>query len=195
MAQQSRALASRFEKMFVTYNKSLNFKYSYRTVRGFSDEEVLTAVDGVDLLILSGSMRTAEHWEKISEQKSIAVLNVNDSAHWPKEIIGFCLNPKQSLDTVRWTITLGKMLKRKVRLFWNGDFDIDEEWISNLNKDRVTESISRTKIKDISVVQPIFRLEILRHFRNSLFVVPRKELNNELELEFSRHLPIAILLI
>lgn len=195
IADQSRALATRLKNIFINFGELMKIRYSYQSVRGIINSELLKAASDVDLLVIRRNVRTVEHRNKLSstacnlaEQCSIPVLIWNNGPAWPNEFIGICMTSDPSSEVISWTTNLGDILKRKTRLYWNEKFEGNEEWINALDSTLVAT------VKKISEAQPALTPEILRYYRNALFVIRRKDWGNEL-VGFLQKFPNSVLLL
>lgn len=195
IAEQSRALAARFEKTVAAYSRSLDIKYSYQTIRMQAEADYEKSISGVDLVLMAGRSRTTNFFISATDKHATPLLIWNNGTGGLREIIGLCINPEESLDIVRWTIQLGDIMNRKSRLFWKQQFDLTDDWIKRLNKDEtITVPIVRQQIKDMSQVQAILSLDILQHFRNALMVAHRKDLAIPME-SLHQKTPVSVLLL
>lgn len=195
LSEQTRALAARFEKMFTTYSKALNIKYSYRTMPTHTSQELEEAITGVDLVLLAGSVPPTTFWIDATGRHNTPLLIWDNGAAGPREIIGLCEKPEHSLEVISWTIQLADWMNLKSRLFWEKEFEIRTEWIEELKKDnmKVAPNIIQ-RINNISEIQPFLTADILPHFRNALFITRRQ--NQEIEPNiFRQKMPIALLLL
>lgn len=195
IAEQSRALAARFKKIFTSYSQSLNIKYSYQTIQAHTDFELEEALTGIDLVLIAGKNQSTELWIKTTTRHTIPLLIWNNDTAGLKEIIGLCVKPKQSFDIISWTIQIGDLLNRKSRFFWKQQFDLNDDWMKKLNEDKpIAAPIIRQRIKDMSQIQAILTVDILKHFRNTLFVARRKDLTINVET-LHHQTPVSVLLL
>lgn len=195
ITEQSRALSARFEKIFTSYTQALNIKYSYRVTQTHSSQELKEALTNVDLVLMGGNIPSSDFWIKNTAQHTTPLLIWNHPLGRPKEIIGFCITPEQSLAIVNWTLHLADWTNLKSRLFWKKEFSINKAWTDEIKKDSVqTVSNIIQRINNISQIQPALTADILQHYRNALFVARRQDLYTEPNT-FNQKIPGSMLLL
>lgn len=201
IAQESRALGATIEKLFVELSKQLQIKYSYQSVRGIVSEKLMEAAAGSDMIIIgrtgryghysSGPGNTARY---LAEKSTKPVLVWNSTQEWPRQFIGLCGLPVNGVKVIRWTMELGQILDKSVRLFFSGEDGLAESWETTLEDINGELEYPIEKIRKVSEVHSDLTVGSLQFYRNELFVVQR----NNLEIppgEFLEKLPNSVLFI
>lgn len=192
LTKQSQALAARFKKIFTTYSQSLRIRHSYHVIRGYNSDELASIIDETDLLVIPGNLRTAEYWNKLTEQISVPTLIWSNGTSWPKEVIGLCRFPEQSVELVQWTIQLAETINRRIRLFWDQNSNPSGERFDEVYTAQAVDPALSNAVREASEVYPSLSVDFLQHFRNAMLVVRRNEFETEYLL---RDLPNSILLL
>jgi nucleotide-binding universal stress UspA family protein len=181
ITEQARALGSRLKKMFTEMGEVMQIKYTYESVRGTIDNELIKAASGVDLLIIEkygktfgGSIVLGTAIRYLTDNGSMPVLIWGSGTEWPQQLIGICSTPEQSRQVVDWTVGLGDLLGRSSRLFWTAEEDISaEEWSGRLENIWNEDKNMSARIKQISERNAFANIESLQHHRNAVYVIQR----------------------
>lgn len=181
ITEQARALGTRLKKMFTEMGEVMQIKYTYESVRGTIDSELIKAASGVDLVIIEkygkafgSSIMLGTAVRYLIENGSVPALIWGSGTDWPQELIGICSTPEQSRRVVDWTIGLGDMLGRSSRLFWTAEEDISaEEWSGRLENIWSGDKNMSAKIKQISEGNSFANSESLQHYRNAVYLIQR----------------------
>ncbi|SMO60612.1 universal stress protein [Fodinibius sediminis] len=201
--EQSEALKARLQHVFTQYSESLKIHYSYQSVRGTINNEIMKAASQVDLVVIGrnaqpfgrrASVGSTAHF--LARNSPAPVLVWNNGASWPHNVIGICTTPEESAEVIRWTFGLSRLLQRDMHLFWPYPFHIPEGWPFLKTEPGAPEApeLSGSSIRDKSEVHRHMDVEFLRSHRNAIYLVQRQESQPNIS-SLLEELPNSILLL
>lgn len=128
VSRQSKALSRRLEQQVSRVSHRYQVSYSYRSVRGEVNKELLQAAENVDLVAAGRKGVSFQRPEEpgsaalaLAEHCSRPVLLWTGSPAWPTLLIGLSSDPGRSDTMLRWLNALAAPMQRSIRLFWITD--------------------------------------------------------------------------
>lgn len=201
LIEQSRALGTMLQNTINELGNLMQIRYSYQSVRGVINSELMKAAMGRDLVMIGRKSRSPGRSDLgstarfLAENSPAPLLVWNNGSEWPRQFIGICTTPAQSQPVVSWTVGLGDTLKREVRLFWPDQIELFGLRISRFTEDAERSQEDRLgKVKEISELHPDLSPDLLRQYRQTLFIIRRNALRQK-PGEILHHLPNSVLLL
>lgn len=176
---QLRALKRLLETTVTDMGKRMNIRYSYQSVRGVVNKELLEAASHVDLVIIGRSGYSLAYRQKLgstarelADRSPVPVLVWNSNGRWPQSFIGLCTTPGRSGPVIDWAIKLAEIVRRRAHLFWPSDTTLNDDELKQV----IPSSIALQTVKAASHFISDLTPEGLRYYRNELLIISRDNL-------------------
>ncbi len=167
ISMQSRALQHRLENSVTRISKEWKIKYSYESVRGEVNKELINAAEEAEIVIVGrrgrsfrGRHETGSTALYLANKCTSPVLIWSDSYNWPSILFGLSSDPENSDRMLQWLTYLGTSLQRGLRLVWIGNYDKSHirNKLAGFDNDIPREIISKISMQTMEQAGDLFQL-------------------------------------
>jgi nucleotide-binding universal stress UspA family protein len=120
-----RAHRTLLRRLVENHGTEYHVEYHFESIRGLTKRNLLEMANSYGLFVIGrnrhperGESKLGSNARFFMEHSEVPLLVWNNGAQWPPVMTALCQEPKESLNVIRWTLGLCRLLEKEPEFIW-----------------------------------------------------------------------------